>query len=71
MIVIYSFPKSPRRYSPYLPEEPRSVMTPDGKTLVSGNDINVVVWNLQLGEKLYTLQGHKSKIETLSIAPNG
>lgn len=69
--VIYSFPKSPRRYSPYPPGEPRSVMTPDGKTLVSGNDIDVVVWDLQLGERLYTLQRHKSKVENLAIAPNG
>lgn len=36
--VIYSFPKSPRRYSHYPPGEPRSVMTPDGTTLVSGHD---------------------------------
>ncbi|AFZ56000.1 hypothetical protein H6G54_18150 [Anabaena cylindrica FACHB-243] len=69
--VIYSLPKSPRRYSPYLLGEPRSVMTPDGKILVSGDDVNFVVWDWQSDKMLCTLQGHKSKVENLAIAPNG
>ncbi|MGB3204958.1 MAG: WD40 repeat domain-containing protein [Crinalium sp.] len=69
--VIYTFPKSPRRDSPHPPGEPRSVMMPDGKILVTGSDRDIVVWDLQQGKKLCTLQGHNSKVENLAIAPNG
>lgn len=34
---------------------PHSVMTPDGKILVSGDDTDIKVWSLQTAEELRTL----------------
>lgn len=50
---------------------PHSVMTPDGKILVSGDGTDIKVWSLQTAEELCTLQGHENRVEYLAITPNG
>ncbi len=48
------------------------VISPDGKTAVSGcADKTVKVWNLQKGKLIRTIAGHSSEISSVAISPDG
>jgi WD40 repeat protein len=68
---IHSFPKIYRYQCIKPPWEPGSVMTPDGKILVSGNDVDLEVWNGQTGEMICRLQGHEHRVRNLTMSQDG
>ena len=46
--------------------------SPDGQTLASGsNDNEVILWDVQSGEKLRTLAGHTSLVSSVAWSPDG
>jgi eukaryotic-like serine/threonine-protein kinase len=46
--------------------------SPDGQKLASGGaDMNVMVWNIQTGERLGACQEHKGAVFGVAISPNG
>jgi len=47
-------------------------ITPDGRRAVSGSgDNTLIVWDLESGEKLKTLEGHTDQVNAVSITPDG
>jgi WD domain, G-beta repeat len=48
------------------------VMSPDGKTVVSGcADKTVKVWNLEKGKVIRTISGHSGEISSVAVSPDG
>lgn len=48
------------------------VISPDGKTLVSGSyDKTIKVWDLATGKVLHTLLGHSQRVTCIAISPDG
>ena len=48
------------------------VFTPDGRTIVSGNDAGrLTFWQVATGQELLSVAAHQFPITTLAIAPNG
>ncbi|EDX71770.1 hypothetical protein MC7420_2436, partial [Coleofasciculus chthonoplastes PCC 7420] len=46
--------------------------SPDGKWLACGNDdYTIKVWALETGQELYTLMGHSSSVNQLSLVEMG
>ena len=51
---------------------PKSLsVTPDGKRALSASGNNCILWDLTTGDKLFTLSGHKSSVNDVSITPDG
>jgi WD40 repeat protein len=46
-------------------------ISPDGKTLASGGDNNVKLWNITLQEEVATLRGHSAPVTCLAFSPDG
>lgn len=46
-------------------------ITPDGKTVVSGADSDVKIWDVETGKCRSTLQGHSNQVRGVSITPDG
>lgn len=46
-------------------------ITPDGKTLVSSNSNEILLWDLSNGKLTATLSGHLAGIWSLGLSPNG
>jgi WD40 repeat protein len=45
--------------------------SPDGKTLASGSDKAIQLWNITTAASARTLRGHIGKVTSLSFSPNG
>ena len=46
-------------------------ITSDGKRLVSGNwDWTIIVWDIESGDKVKTLEGHSEYVESVAITPD-
>lgn len=46
--------------------------SPNGKYLLSGSsDKNIIVWGVNSGQKLKTLQGHSGAVKSVSWSPDG
>ena len=56
-------------YTGYSPVEVN--FSPDGKTLVSAGTHSIILWNVETGEKVNTLKGHESQVNSGSFSPNG
>jgi WD40 repeat protein len=51
---------------------PRVAFSPDGTPLVSNcYDSTVIVWNVQTGQQLLTLQGHRSAVRSVAFSQDG
>jgi WD40 repeat protein len=49
-------------------------ISPDGQTLVSGGDDEIMIWDLSTGQELGTLTGHSEhsdEVKSLAISPDG
>ncbi|MBD2770559.1 serine/threonine-protein kinase [Iningainema tapete] len=46
-------------------------ISPDAKTIVSGNDNTIKLWSLVTGQEICTFNGHDSRINVLAISSNG
>ena len=46
--------------------------SPDGKTLASGDTYhNVILWDLETGQRIYTLRRHADAVRALAFSPDG
>ena len=45
--------------------------SPDGATLASGSWRTIRLWNTQTGELMGTLEGHRSRVQSLAFSPDG
>lgn len=49
-----------------------NIFTPDGTQLVSSSgDLTVRVWNVESGQEIRELKGHRNYIYGLAITPDG
>ncbi|MDV3003010.1 MAG: putative serine/threonine-protein kinase PkwA (plasmid) [Chroococcopsis gigantea SAG 12.99] len=50
---------------------PHSAMTPDGSLLAVGNINSIEIWDLESRQQFCVLDGHQSRIDYLTISPDG
>jgi WD40 repeat protein len=47
------------------------VFSPDGKRLASSDGGGVKVWDVQTGEEIFTIKGHKGEVSSVAFSPDG
>ncbi|MDB9449523.1 WD40 repeat domain-containing protein [Dolichospermum circinale] len=48
------------------------VVTPDGKTVISGSDDNTIkIWDLRTGTEKFTVKGHSDWVSAIAVTPDG
>ena len=45
--------------------------SPDGKTLASGGDNTIKLWDAASGKLLRTIEGHSSNVKAIAFSPRG
>ncbi len=48
-----------------------AIFLPGGRASSSGDDFDVMVWNLATGEALARMQGHKGQVQSLAVSSDG
>jgi WD40 repeat protein len=48
------------------------IFSRDGEMLISGSDDDtIILWKVETGEQIYTLEGHDSWVLSVALSPDG